>query len=72
MKERRRGARHAVSFPVRLRWKDENGKRVEDEGLTENVGPRGALIYLPRFLPNVGTTVRIIVTERADEVAVTE
>ena len=41
MRERRQGARHVISFPIRVRWKDENGKEVIQEGLTENVGPHG-------------------------------
>lgn len=71
MKDRRRGARHSVSFPVRLKWKDENGKFVVEEGLTENVGPRGTLVYLPRFLPIVGSKVKLTVTERRKELSVT-
>ena len=52
-----------ISFPVRVRWKDEHGKVVTQEGLTENVGPQGTLIYLPRALPLVGRKVDITVTE---------
>lgn len=63
MQERRSGARHVVSFPVRVRWKSEDGKEMVEEGLTENVGPQGALIYLPRSLPLVGRKVDITVTE---------
>ena len=63
MQERRSGARHMISFPVRVRWKDEDGKEVVEEGLTENVGPQGALIYLPRALPLVGRKVNITITE---------
>ncbi len=72
MNERRSGARHVISFPIRVRWKDENGKEVVQEGLTENVGPQGALIYLPRTLPLVGGKVNLVVTENPDdEVSVT-
>ena len=72
MLERRVGARHVISFPVRVRWKDENGKEVIQEGLTENVGMTGTLIYLPRFLPPVGGKVSLTVTENSDdEVTVT-
>lgn len=38
-----------------------------EEGLTENIGPRGALVYLPRLLPEVGSRVRLTVTENADD-----
>ena len=63
MRERRDGARHVISFPIRVRWKDQDGKEVIQEGLTENVGPHGTLVYLPRHLPNVGGKVRLTVTE---------
>ncbi len=48
MQDRRQGARHVVAFPIRLEWKDESGSAVVEEGLTENVGPTGTLVYLPR------------------------
>jgi hypothetical protein len=65
--ERRGGARHVISYPIRVRWKDEQGKEVMQEGLTENVGPQGTLIYLPRALPLVGRKVNITVTENPDD-----
>jgi len=69
--DRRQGARHVVSFPIRVKWKNEDGKVVEEEGLTENVGVNGALIYLPRMLPTVGCKVDLTVTENTkDEVTV--
>ncbi|MEO6050497.1 MAG: PilZ domain-containing protein [Pyrinomonadaceae bacterium] len=72
MRERRQGARHVISFPIRVRWKDASGKEVIEEGLTDNVGPNGALIYLPRGLPLVGGKVQLTVTENPDdEVSVT-
>jgi hypothetical protein len=72
MRERRQGDRHVISYPIRVRWKDENGKEVVQEGLTENVGPHGTLIYLPRALPMVGGKVYLTVTENPDdEVSVT-
>ena len=67
MQERRSGARLVISFPIRVRWKDENGKEVVQEGLTENVGPHGTLVYLPRVLPRVGGKVHLTVTENPDE-----
>jgi hypothetical protein len=63
MPERRSGERHSISFPIRVEWKDEKGKEVVEEGLTENIGPNGVLIHLPRLLPNVGSKVNITVTE---------
>jgi hypothetical protein len=72
MQDRRQGSRFAVSFPIRVKWKDENGNEVFEDGLTENVGPGGTLVYLPRKLPNVGTKVDLTVTENPDdEVTVT-
>lgn len=72
MQEKRKGIRHVVSFPVRLKWKGEDGKTQIEEGLTENIGPHGTLIFLPRLLPPVGGRVKLTVTENADdEVTVT-
>ncbi|MGI8812282.1 MAG: PilZ domain-containing protein [Pyrinomonadaceae bacterium] len=67
MQERRQGSRHVVSFPIRVRWKDENGNEVTEEGLTENVGLQGTLVYLPRKLPTVGAKVDLTVTENSDD-----
>ena len=67
MQERRHGSRYVISFPIRARWRDENGAEVHEEGLTENVGPNGSLVYLPRRLPNVGTKVELTVVENPDD-----
>lgn len=67
MQERRQGARYPVSFPIRVKWKDDAGSVVIEEGLTENVGVQGALVYLPRKLPTVGAKVELTVTEHADD-----
>ncbi len=67
MRERRQGARYVISFPIRARWRDENGKEVIQEGLTDNVGPHGTLVYLPRVLPSVGGKVHLTVTENPDD-----
>ncbi|HLM61411.1 MAG TPA: PilZ domain-containing protein [Pyrinomonadaceae bacterium] len=72
MQERRQGSRHNISFPVRITWKDEHGREIVQEGLTENVGIQGTLVFLPRTLPPVGSKVNLTVTENADdEVSVT-
>lgn len=72
MQERRSAGRYAVSFPVRVTWKTESGEKITDEGLTENVGQHGSLIFLPRALPTVGSKVSLTVTENpSDEVTVT-
>jgi hypothetical protein len=71
MQERRGGSRYVISFPIRVRWKDEAGKQITEEGLTENIGPSSTLIYLPRNLPTVGSKVELTVTENIrDEVTV--
>lgn len=67
MQERRKGSRYNVSFPIRITWKDEAGQEVVQEGLTENVGPHGALVFLPRNLPNVTSKVLLTVTENPKE-----
>jgi hypothetical protein len=72
MQERRQGERYVISMPIRVKWKDDDGNLVVEEGLTENVGVQGTLIYLPRKLPKVGAKVDLTVTEKAnDEVTVT-
>jgi hypothetical protein len=72
MDERRHGGRYIVSLPIRVKWKDENGKQQVEDGLTENVGPQGALIYLPRNLPTVGSKVNLTVNENpSDPISVT-
>jgi hypothetical protein len=72
MDERRYGERFVISFPVRIKWKDETGREVIEEGLTENVGPQGTLVFLPRLLPTVGSKVNLTITENAaDEISVT-
>lgn len=67
MNERRDGERHVISFPIRVKWKDEEGNQMVEEGLTENIGPRGVLVFLPHQLPQVGSKVRLTVTENADD-----
>lgn len=67
MQERRKGSRHNISFPVRLKWKDEAGTEIIQEGLTENIGLHGTLIFLPRQLPTVGSKISLTLTEHADD-----
>lgn len=72
MAERRQSERYAVSFPIRIKWKDDDGNVITEEGLTENVGLNGTLVFLPRRLPSVGSKVDLTVTENAsDPVTVT-
>jgi PilZ domain len=72
IQDRRGGERYVISFPIRVRWKGDDGKEVVQDGLTDNIGPYGTLVYLPRHLPNVGSKVNLTVTENPkDEVTVT-
>lgn len=72
MEERRKVTRLSVSFPIRLEWKNETGEAVVEEGLTENIGRQGTLVYLQRKLPVVGSKVNLTVIENpAAQVTVT-
>lgn len=57
--EGRSGPRYLVSFEVRAEWDEPGGAHILSEGTTENVGPDGTLVHLPRKLPDVGSTVRL-------------
>lgn len=63
--ENRTGPRYMASLPVRAEWDDEQAGHVVAEGMTENVGPEGALVHLQRLLPDVGSRVHLEV--EADE-----
>jgi len=57
--EIRSGPRYLVSFEVRAEWDEPDGSHTGVQGTTENVGPEGTLVHLPRQLPAVGSTVRL-------------
>ncbi|HET6890172.1 MAG TPA: PilZ domain-containing protein [Pyrinomonadaceae bacterium] len=57
--ETRTGPRYLASFEVRAEWDEPDGAHVLSEGTTENVGPEGTLVHLPRKLPEVGSRVRL-------------
>ena len=57
--ESRSGPRYLVSFEVRAEWDEPGGNHIMSEGTTENVGPEGTLVHLPRRLPDVGSRVRL-------------
>ena len=57
--EGRSGPRYLVSFDVRAEWEEPGGAHILSEGTTENVGPDGTLVHLPRKLPDVGSRVRL-------------
>lgn len=55
----RSGQRYLVSLDVRAEWDDAGGSHIVVNGTTENVGPEGALVHLPKGLPQVGGRVRL-------------
>lgn len=57
--EPRSGPRYLVSFEVRAEWDEPGGSHVMSVGTTENVGPDGTLVHLPKGLPEVGSRVRL-------------
>lgn len=57
--EIRTGPRYLASFEVRAEWDEPDGGHVVAEGMTENVGPEGTLVHLPKKLPTVGSRVRL-------------
>jgi hypothetical protein len=60
----RTSERIEIRLPIRVEWIDEKSNtRVVEEGTTENIGLNGALVHLPRQLPQVGGTVQLFVME---------
>ena len=57
--EVRSGPRYLAAFEVRAEWDEPDGAHILSEGITENVGPEGTLVHLPRKLPQVGSRVRL-------------
>jgi hypothetical protein len=57
--EARSGPRYLAAFEVRAEWDEPGGAHIMSEGTTENVGPEGTLVYLPKKLPEVGSRVRL-------------
>lgn len=55
----RSGPRYLAAFDVRAEWDEPGGAHILSEGTTENVGPDGTLVHLPRKLPDVGSRVRL-------------
>ena len=55
----RSGPRYLVTFDVRAEWDEPGGAHILSEGTTENVGPEGTLVHLPKKLPEVGSRVRL-------------
>ena len=65
--ENRHGPRYLASLEVKAEWDATNGEHVVAEGVTENVGPEGTLVHLPRQLPDVGSRVRLEVLGEGGE-----
>lgn len=55
--DNRTGPRYLVTMEVRAEWDEPGGDHVITEGVTENVGPEGTLLHLPKKLPQVGSRV---------------
>jgi hypothetical protein len=61
--DHRSGPRYLETLDVRVEWDETDGTHVVTEGTTENVGPEGTLVHLPRRLPEVGGRVRLEVQD---------
>ena len=57
--ETRSGPRYLAAFEVSAEWDEPGGSHVVAQGTTENVGPEGTLIHLPKGLPQVGSMVNL-------------
>ena len=65
--ENRSGPRYLASLEVKAEWDEPSGTHIVAEGMTENVGPEGTLVHLPRQLPQVGSRVRLEVLGETGE-----
>src|SRR5215470_7785146 len=65
--ENRSGPRYLASLEIKAEWDVPDGTHVVVEGTTENVGPEGTLVHLPRQLPDVGSRVRLEVLGETGE-----
>lgn len=61
--DHRSGPRYLEALEVRVEWDETDGTHIVSEGTTENVGPEGTLVHLPRRLPEVGGRVRLEVQD---------
>jgi len=57
--ENRSGPRYLASLDIKAEWDEPTGAHIVSEGTTENVGPEGTLVHLPRKLPDVGSRVHL-------------
>lgn len=65
--ENRSGPRYLASLEIKAEWDEPSGTHIVAEGTTENVGPEGTLVHLPRQLPDVGSRVRLEVHGESGE-----
>jgi hypothetical protein len=61
--EHRSGPRYLAALEVRVEWDETDGTHIVTEGTTENIGPEGTLVHLPRRLPEVGGRVSLEVLD---------
>jgi hypothetical protein len=57
--DHRSGPRYLAALEVRAEWDETDGTHIVTEGITENIGPAGTLVHLPRRLPEVGGRVNL-------------
>jgi hypothetical protein len=57
--DHRSGPRYLAALEVRVEWDETDGTHIVTEGTTENIGPEGTLVHLPRRLPEVGGRVNL-------------
>jgi hypothetical protein len=57
--DHRSGPRYLAALEVRAEWDETDGTHVVTEGTTENIGPEGTLVHLPKRLPQVGGRVKL-------------
>jgi hypothetical protein len=60
----RSGPRYLAALQIRAEWDEGDGTHIVAEGTTENVGPEGTLVHLPRHLPEVGGRVSLEVHDQ--------
>ena len=69
--ENRTGPRYLATLEVKAEWDGPSGTHIIAEGMTENVGPEGTLVHLPKQLPDVGSRVRLeVLGESGDKLQV--
>lgn len=65
--ENRSGPRYLTTLEIKAEWDEPTGTHIVSEGTTENVGPEGTLVHLPKKLPDVGSRVLLEVLGESGE-----